>query len=389
MDCECATNNVVEHGVKRPTVIVVGQTPPPHEGQAVMIAAMIEGLRDRLSVVPIRMAFSASVTEAGAFAWHKVGHLFSLIRRTRAALRAHPGAILYYPPAPPRTMAVWRDIAFLTPVRRLARTTIFHFHAAGLAGYLWDHPWVRGLARRAYAAPDAAIVQTPEAEEDGQSLHARRVAVIPNGRDVPLVPRQRPAGRFRLLYVGIHRRTKGIFDAIETLQELRRRGVDADLHTAGAWFVESERAEAQRRMAELGLADRIHMHGVLTGDPLWRQYADADVFLYPTFYPWESQGLVVVEAMAYGLPVVASDWRGPRDVVVDGVTGFVCPAHDVRAYADALERLARDPQLRARFGAAGRKRYEERYTMRRFIGDLERLFREVAEEKRGNGESHE
>mgnify|MGYP005844278099 CR=1 FL=1 len=362
----------------KPPVIVVGQTPPPFEGQAIMIAAMIEGLRDRVEIVPVRMAFSASAAEAGAFAWKKVAHLFSLIRRARAALRRHPEAILYYPPAPARPLAVLRDILLLTAVRGRARTTVFHFHAAGLADYLRRHAWARAAGRRAYGQPDAAIVQTDEGRADGEALGARRVEVIPCGRDVPLFRRSRENGPFRIFFAGIHRRSKGILDAIETLARLRGRGIDAELRTAGAWFSTADRTEAARRVAALGLSERVVFCGVLTGDALWREYAEADAFFFPTFYEWESLGVVLLEAMAYGLPVVASDWRGPRDVVVRGETGFVCPVGDIEAYAGALERLAREPDLRARMGAAGRRRYEERYTLSRFLDGMERLFRSVA-----------
>ncbi len=343
-----------------------------------MIAAMIEGLRERLPVVPVRMAFSASVAEAGSFSWGKVGHLFHLIRRTRKALREHSGSVLYYPPAPARPMAVWRDIVFLSAVRPRARTTIFHFHAAGLSDYLQRHAAVRRMGLRAYGKPDAAIVQTEVGRADGEALGARRVAVIPCGRDIPILPKARTGGPFRILFAGIHRRTKGIFDAIATLAELRRRGIDAELHTAGAWYSEAERLAAERRLAALGISDRMVQRGVLTDRALWQEFADADVLFFPTFYEWESLGVVALEAMAYGLPVVASDWRGPRDVVVNAETGFICPVGNVAAYADALERLACDPALRTRLGAAGRKRYEERFTMKRFLDDLERLIREVA-----------
>ena len=217
----------------KPPIVVVGQTPPPQEGQAIMISAMIEGLRDRLEVVPVRMAFSASAAEAGAFAWNKVAHLFGLIRRTRAALRRRPEAILYYPPAPARPLAVLRDIVFLSAVRGRARRTVFHFHAAGLADYLRRHAWARAAGRRAFGRPDAAIVQTEEGRADGEAIGARRVAVIPCGRDVPLLRRSRENGPFRIFFAGIHRRSKGIFDAIETLARLRRRGIDPTFPVRG------------------------------------------------------------------------------------------------------------------------------------------------------------
>ena len=79
--------------------------------------------------------------------------------------------------------------------------------------------------------------------------------------------------------------------------------------------------------------------------------------------------------MAYGLPVVASDWQGPRDVVVDGKTGFLCPNDNPTVFADRLELLAGDPMLRSQLGTAARKRYEAEYTVEKFMERLETAFR--------------
>ncbi len=64
-------------------------------------------------------------------------------------------------------------------------------------------------------------------------------------------------------------------------------------------------------------------------------------------------------------------------MVDNGVTGFVCPIHDAKAYADAIIRILSDLKLREKMGAAGRSRYEQRYTNEQFIKSIERVFREL------------
>jgi glycosyltransferase involved in cell wall biosynthesis len=76
----------------------------------------------------------------------------------------------------------------------------------------------------------------------------------------------------------------------------------------------------------------------------------------------------VIEAMLTGLPVVATDIRGPREQVVDGETGFLIPPRAVPPLADALRKLAADPALRARMGAAGLLRAREKFDERKIIG---------------------
>jgi glycosyltransferase involved in cell wall biosynthesis len=91
----------------------------------------------------------------------------------------------------------------------------------------------------------------------------------------------------------------------------------------------------------------------------------------------EAVGLAVLEAMAAGLPVVATDVGSTGEAIVDGVTGILVPPDDVAALADALGRLVGDAPLRARMGAAGRARYEERYSPERLARAYEALYDEL------------
>jgi glycosyltransferase involved in cell wall biosynthesis len=90
-------------------------------------------------------------------------------------------------------------------------------------------------------------------------------------------------------------------------------------------------------------------------------YADAEVFCLPSW--WEAMPLSVLEAMAAGLPVVASAVGGLPEMVSDGETGFLVAPGDAAGLGDALARLVADPALRARMGAAGRRRARERFDL--------------------------
>ena len=88
-----------------------------------------------------------------------------------------------------------------------------------------------------------------------------------------------------------------------------------------------------------------------------------------------------IETLASGRPVVATNVGGTRDVVEDGVSGFLVPFGDVRASAERLERLARDRELRDRMGSAGQARTLERYRVPRLVEDVDRLYRSLLQAK--------
>jgi glycosyltransferase involved in cell wall biosynthesis len=363
----------------RRKIIIVGQTPPPHNGQAKMIRQMIDGLSGQFDLLHVRMAYSDSVVSAGKFSLSKIPHLFYLIRATRRALKGNPGAALYYPPASPNLIPVLRDMLFLCAVRPLAGRTVFHFHSGGVSEFIRRHTWLRSAAMKAYGSADMAVELGASCPRDGEFFAARQIRVVPNGIDISLPAENQKAasGNLKILYVGIHTETKGLFDLLETARELKRRGVAFEIRTAGLWYTKQERRRFDRLRREYGLESAVLTLGQKTGDELQALYGWADVFFFPTFYPWETFGIVQLEAMASGLPVVASDWQGPKDIVMNGKTGFLCPAHAISAFADVMQKLAADRRLARQMGVAGRARYEQLFSADCFIRNMRQVFNEV------------
>ncbi len=380
-------------------LVLVGQTPPPYNGQNVMIEVLLAGLEKQRPLKHVRMSYSASIDEVGKPKLSKFLTLFSLIRDTRKVLKKYPGSTLYYPPASPNWIPIVRDILYLPCVRHLAKKVVYHYHAYGIAEFLEQRPLLSKVVRWAYGKADLAVVPTASCQKDPLYLNSKRVETVPYGRNLPTsrseveiptsaVPRSelcsatgdlRPS-RFarrasqdrltsdlRILFVGIHTEGKGFFDLIETAHELKERNVLFQIRCAGMWAEEKERIKAEDLIVRYGLEDFIILLGNCIGDELWREYSQADVLFFPTKYVLETQGMVVVEAMAYGLPVVASCWRGPKDVVVDGQTGILCEPGSVEAYANALMELQKNPEKRNAMGQVGRRRYEECYTEEHYI----------------------
>jgi glycosyltransferase involved in cell wall biosynthesis len=117
----------------------------------------------------------------------------------------------------------------------------------------------------------------------------------------------------------------------------------------------------------MGEGGRVVALGVVQGEDKARALAEADIFVLPSKYPLEGQPLAILEAMAEGLPVVATPRAAIPDMVVDGVTGFLVPEGDIKALASNLSRLIEDADLRERMGRAGRELYLSRFTRERCL----------------------
>jgi glycosyltransferase involved in cell wall biosynthesis len=358
--------------LKKTRVLVVAQTPPPYHGQAIMTEYFLQGPYKRIELHHIRMAFSEDIEQVGRAGLGKVFHLFTLIARiTAARIRLAPD-VLYFPPAGPNLVPFLRDCVLLIATRWMFPRTAFHFHAAGLPGLYDRLPGVlKILFRLAYRRPDVAISISKDGLRDAAFLEARRTALVPNG--IPDVWQKRPLQRNhslpQILFLAMVCEEKGAGVLIEACRILANEGVKFSCKIAGRASSNQE-LNKLRKMAQ-GLDHILEFVGPVTGDRKWDLFGQSDIFCFPTYYASESFGLVAVEAMMTGLPVVTSDWRALPEIVDEGKTGFLVPVKDAIATAERLRRLLDDPALRRSLGEHSRERFLRDYRVDVFRRNME------------------
>lgn len=369
-------------------VLVAAQTPPPYGGMPIMIQRLLESDLAGVQLIHVRLAFSSDANEIGRYSVAKILRLFTVVTRIVYRRVVDRVRILYYVPAGPDRMPMIRDLFILISTRWLFDKTIFHYHLAGISE-LYDRlpSWQQWLFRRAYFGADAAIRLSEFNPEDGRRLAAKHNYVVPNGIDDPCPEytgiRSKSAATvdnpLRILFVAILYESKGLMVLIEACAKLAARGVPFQLEVMGQWQKEEYAARVHKRIDELNLGGQVRFLGRMIGERRFAPYRRADVFCFPTYFHCEALPVVLLEATACGLPVVATRWRGIPSIVDEGQTGFLVEPHDPEAVADRLARLAHDGELRARMGDAGRRKFEQEYTISRHLEQLRDVFLEVAD----------
>jgi phosphatidylinositol alpha-mannosyltransferase len=203
---------------------------------------------------------------------------------------------------------------------------------------------------------DLCLAVSRAAAASIESRIPRRVRVIPNGVDRAVFDEAPPNGRGprrRLLFVGRLERRKGFGTAVQAFALLAARFADLDLVAVGDG---ADRSVPDRLPA--GIRGRVVMRGALGRAAVPGEYRAADVFVAPALGS-ESFGIVLLEAMSVGVPVVASDISGYREVVRNGVDGLLVPPGDAKAVAEAVERILAEPGLAARLRASAMRRVLE------------------------------
>ncbi len=230
------------------------------------------------------------------------------------------------------------------------------------------------------------IVQTHEEERllRVPGFPVPKVEIVPPGY-TPLPappPGDRPfaraigvAGPF-LLFAGRLASNKGLLELAEAFRTLAAHDPSATLVVVGEDG--GMRPALERRLAALGLTERVRLTGFVADDRLLAAaFREARLFVLPSEY--EAFGLVLLESLAQGTPAVASRVGGIPEFLEDGKAGRLVPPNDPAALAEALVALWDDDGARERFGAYGRDIIVPRFGWDRVVDELERVYREVAD----------
>ena len=315
-------------------------------GHRVIVMAPSNTLDDDHGI-PDYIRIGSAVPMPGNGSVARIGLSFHLVRRVRQTLYREGFDVVHYHeplvPALPITVLRFHDGA---------NVGTFHAFARRNLGYYYARPFLNRYFRRLHSV---MAVSAP-ARDFVSRYFPGDYHVVPNGIDTrrfhpgyaPL-PELRTPGQRTILFVGRLEQRKGLHTLLDAYAQVRRSRADVRLVVVGGG---SMRHGYERYVAEEGIPD-VRFMGHVDGDLLPRCYASADLFCTPAL-GGESFGIVLLEAMATGVPVLASDIPGFAQVVSSGDDGLLLPPGDAPAWAGAISRVLDDAAWRRCAAERGR-----------------------------------
>jgi len=395
-------------------LLVFAHTPPPHHGQSYMVELMLAGFggdcRKKKTAAPsphgvecyhVNARFSRGLSDVGRFQVAKIFLIFWFCMQAIWLRFRHGVNNFYYVPAPGKRVALYRDWLVMLLCRPFFKTVILHWHAAGLAKWLETAAIVsRTVTCRLLRAVELSIVLSQYNVADAEKLHSRHIRVVNNGIPDPcpdfektVLPhrRERLVARTKLfagestadpvtvqiLFLAHCTREKGLFAAAEAVLHVNRRiavrrlPMKLKLTTAGNFATAEEHAEFDRLRKNPEFAEVIEYLGFVSGAQKERLLRTSDLFLFPTRYLGENQPVNLIEAMAFGLPIVTTCWRSLPEMLPPHYPGLV-DDQDPEKIADAILRV-----LTEESGEHGRGNFISRFTIERHLADLAAVLRSV------------
>ena len=353
-------------------IVMVGSAPEVRGGVSAMVNVCREhGLFERLDAVYLGSHCDGTPWQKlrqALRAW--LAFMALLLRREVALLHVHLNS----------DASFWRKSAFVVPARLMGVPYVLQVHCGHFVDFYRDRmkPWgqkfLRGLlrdARRVVALSEGARKSLSVIEPGVE------IDVVPNPVAVPGWQASLTQSPPTVLFLGMIREAKGVFDLLRAWPAVREAVPDARLVLAGVG--EMERARELAR--DHGFEDALVMPGWIGGAEKEQLLRDAWVYTLPSH--WEALPMSVLEAMAAGVPVVASRVGGIPDTVVEGETGLLLEPRDINRLAQALIALLTDAPRRVAMGAAARARAEEHFSAEVVVPRLEAVWTDYGTRRHG------
>ena len=396
-------------------LLVFAHTPPPHHGQSYMVQLMLAGLgsdyRQKKPAVPsplgvecyhVNARFSRGLADVGEFQGVKIFLIFWFCLQAVWVRFRYGVTNFYYVPAPGKRVALYRDWLVMLLCRPFFKNIILHWHAAGLAKWLETATTIasRTVTYRLVRPVELSIVLSRYNVADAEKLLSHRVCVVNNGIPDPcpdfentVLPRRRErflaraqalAGdsaaapiTVQILFLAHCTREKGLFAAAEAVllvnRQLAARGLPLNLKltTAGNFVTPEEQAEFDRFRKNPEVAGSLEHLGFVSGAQKEQLLRTSDLFLFPTRYLGENQPVNLIEAMAFGLPIVTTRWRSLPEMLPPDYPGLV-DDQDPEKIAAAILKI-----LTTKSSQAARDNFTARFTLERHLDDLAAALRSV------------
>lgn len=358
-------------------LLVVGQTPPPYGGQAIMIKYMLDNFQYKKPIKHVRMCFSKEFNDRGKFSLYKITHLIQIIYQIWIYRFKYKCNTLYYPISSSPKVAVLRDAVILGLSRFLFKKIIYHFHAAGISEELPKYNlFIRNIVYGIMKKPDLAITSSEYNPKDAEYLKAKRKMIIPLGIPDENMEEKREYFNenkpLNLLFVGLLNSTKGEGYLLDAINILKLQGIEVQLKIAGKFESDTYKDLFFSQIKKYGLENNFEYKGIVTGKEKEKLFLESDVLCFPSFFASESFGIVLLEAMMYQMPIIATRWRGIQSIVDHNNNGYLVDIKDSNSLAKEIEKLHNDRSLLKEMAKCSRIAFKKKYELSVYIYNMEK-----------------
>ena len=348
----------------KPKVLFVMHMPPPVHGAAMMGKYIHDSelINEKFECHYINPSLSSSVANVGKVSIGKIVFMIkNIINMIRMVKKIKPDLCYYTPTA--HSWSICRDLIALSLLKWQNQKIVLHMHNKGVRDFSEKHCLARWAYRRIFKNTHIILLAKELYPDIQKYVLEKNIYYCPNGMpqtNLDGYERTSVHTPYTFLFLSNMIETKGVVEVLKACSILKSKGVKYVCNFVGKWStVSKERFEGL--IKELGVESYVNYLGAKYGEDKVEELKNADALVFPSF--GETFGLVLLEAMEYGMPCISTYVGGIPSVINDCETGFLVQAKDTKALADKMLWLIEHQEKGLLMGEKGKNRFLENFTL--------------------------
>ncbi|KAA3616670.1 MAG: glycosyltransferase family 1 protein [Calditrichaeota bacterium] len=353
-------------------ILFLLKLPPPVTGATLMNQYVCENksLDNIFITQTIKISYAQNNINLATFSWGKIIIIAKILFKLVLQILTFRPDLVYFQISP-LGFAFYRDLFFVTTIKIFRKKILIHLHGKGIDNKVKGSSFQESLYK--FAFKNVHIICLSELiKNDIAYVYTEKPFIVNNGIPQKTIVKTQENRRLaRLLFLSNLNRSKGIIDYLDALEILSQKMIPFVAKIAG-----NERDYNKNSILQLlrtrNLTDQVEYVGAVYGNEKDDLFIKSDIFVHPTLN--EAWGLVILEAMQAGLPVVSTFEGSIPEIIDDGITGFLVSKNDTSALANKIEYLIKNKDESIAMGEAGKKKFYEKYTLEIFEKNILKVF---------------
>lgn len=352
--------------------------PPPYHGSNIITQQILtsEQINKVFDIEIMALGYNENLKNIGRFEFKKLYLFIKYFIRIFKKSRIRYDLVYFVPAVTGK--AFIRDLLLLLPLKLKKQNILIHLHGKGIGDAAQNNKTYKVLYKL-FFKNTSVICLSERLISDINGVFNGTVYVVNNGIFQESYPIHRKSNHPPvILFLSNLIEAKGVFILLEALNIIKNKGVDFKLNLIGAELGDIIQ-KIQKTIALYNLQGHIIEIGPKYGEDKRKILQESDMLVFPTQN--EAWGLVILESMQAGLPVVSTNEGAIPEIIDDGVTGFIVNKQDVVALANKIIILLTDEKLRHTMGSKGKDKFENNYTFDKVETNMMSVFQKATEIK--------
>jgi len=368
--------------MKKKKILFITPLPPPDYGSALssqMCLSILENSKD-VEVKSIKINYSENMKDIGKFNLSKLSGFFKVLKAIKKEITSFKPDFVYLVPAT-SGLGLMRDSLFVKKIKKLhSGKIILHVRSRITEKNKKKH---FNIYKKMFEKTRVIVLGESLIEDVASFVKKENLEVLPNAIKNEVsekefnqtIKERNKSNSFNLLFLSNMNKEKGWFKVLESCVILKSKSIPFNCFFVGEWATKKDKELFENFVKEHNLQEHITYLGKKIGKEKNKILAQSDILLFPTDYKLETFGRVIVEAMMFGMPVIANSIASIPSIIENKKTGFLLKENSPKEIASNIEILQRNKSLRLKMGVEGRKRFLKNYELTDYKSKFIKLFK--------------